>query len=366
MNKIDDTYMLGHIIGPELLNREFKELYLQNIDMFFESDEIYNFLYKNMSFDRHKWDNMVNHTINRYINKYVPKYTGIFSKAGISGKLYIGVDDYGFIEGIPYYGKLTSHIVKNMIMSNITNSRGISIDNDDYMIDHRVLAWYYCNLEVKVIKLDTSTENIEAIYEQNMLNLAHLEKLNNVLEAKWNHFAFKYKEWHSKLTKYSGKLVSYLLNDDMFDGLMEYIKNDFTNNPSFDQSKLESILAFFNQDKKIFSKMQFSIDVLEDIIKNPYSPIKWLVNYKDSILHDIKKIKPRHPDTKPDSSLHFRFTNKISNIKAHLMKSSDINFYLIKINIPNMPDAYLEYRYSEFSPWISKSRVVLDNGPSCI
>ena len=49
---------------------------------------------------------MIDDILIEYMKKYIPKYIGNFSKAEIDGNLYIGVDDIGYIEGIPYFGEL--------------------------------------------------------------------------------------------------------------------------------------------------------------------------------------------------------------------------------------------------------------------
>ena len=122
-------YMLGQMIGPELLDREFKEFCLQKLNLYFTEDDIINLIYHSKPLDNIIWNKMINSQIYDYFIKYIPKYIGNFSKAGINGTLFFGIDDMGFIEGIPYYGRLSKKSVKNMIISCIINSRGIRIDN---------------------------------------------------------------------------------------------------------------------------------------------------------------------------------------------------------------------------------------------
>ena len=80
----------------------------------------------------------------------------------------------------------------------------------------------------------------------------------------------------------------------------------------------------------------------------------------------FKRIKPIKPLMRPIVNIYNIFANHISNIKSHLLKTSNVNFYLIKITIPYMINTYIEYRYSIASDWISRKRIIITSGPSCI
>ena len=98
---------IGKYIGSETINVEFKELCFNSLINYFDNKTLYNFLYNDRVLNSKTFNNMVLNELTGYINKYIPKYMGNFSKANITGELYIGVDDNVLIEGIPYYGTLT-------------------------------------------------------------------------------------------------------------------------------------------------------------------------------------------------------------------------------------------------------------------
>ena len=359
--------MLGQMIGPELLDREFKEFCLQKLNLFFTEDDIINLIYHSKPLDNIIWNKMINSQIYDYFIKYIPKYIGNFSKAGINGTLFFGIDDMGFIEGIPYYGRLSKKSVKNMIISCIINSRGIRIDNSDkdLVLDQSIVNWYYDNLDIEIIKLNSEYEDIDSTYKENISSLQNIIKSNIDLKEKWKNYENIYNIWHKTLNRYSSKLIVYLLDDTLIDEIIKYIKYDFDTNLSLDKSKIDSIIQFYKQDKAIFKKMGLSASDIREYSKVEYHPIKWLLNYKDFILEIVRKQKPMHPVIKPDPLLYYKFCNKISSIKPFLIKCSNINFYLIKVKIKKMDNSYLEYRYSQSSPWMSKIRVLLEDGPSC-
>lgn len=366
------TYYIGKYFGKEEFSKEFKELYLQDISSFFDEMEIYDLIRNNVPLSMYKFNEMMDSTIKSYMFKYIPKYIGNFSKAKTSGDLYIGIDDMGFVEGIPYYGNLDKKKIKNYILATMINTRGIYCNDDGTLSDDNnrsVVSWYYKNLDIQIIKLDTYEEytgnNFNTDVADNLVKLNQLVSQNQKIVDIWNVYIRAYKKWHSERLKYGGKLINYLIEDDMRQGLIKYVINEFSTNPTYDKSKLDTILEFFNKDKEYYEQLTFTLDYIETILNDQYSPIRWLVKYKDGLVNEINKKKPQRPSEKADDELYLRFCNSVSNIKTHLIKTSNINFYLIKISIPNMHNTYLEYRYNETSSWISRARTLLSSGPSC-
>jgi hypothetical protein len=369
-----DSYNLGQIIGPELLNREYKELCLSDIHLFFDKNDLVILFYseiKTLNLNSIKFNDMIYFTLNNYVQKYIPKYIGNFSKANIAGDLFFGINDNGFIEGIPFFGVIDIGIINKMFNSAIYNSRGVYINDDNSIkYDKSVVDLYYTNIKVSITNInipDSNSIEFNKIKLQQINKLNKLKKKNQQLKDSWDIFHNLYIKWQIKLTKYAGKLVNYLTNEDMRIEVINYIINDFKLNISYDQSKLESIISFFSQDLSFYIDLSFSVDSIEEIIKSPYSPIKWLIKYKDHILSKIKKIKPIAPTSKPDPNLYLKYCNNISNISSFLITSDpDIKFYLIKISIPKIESTYLEYRYNQFLSWQSKERINSYYGPSCI
>ena len=49
-------WCLGHLLGHEDLYNEYKELCLYNLNIFFDNDEIYNFVRLNIPINKIKWN----------------------------------------------------------------------------------------------------------------------------------------------------------------------------------------------------------------------------------------------------------------------------------------------------------------------
>jgi hypothetical protein len=360
---------IGQPFGSEELDIEFKELCLQNLHVYFSHDDIYNLLYSNIKLNQSIFTKMIENDIDYCIGKYVPKYMGNFSKANISGDLYIGIDDLGFVKGIPYYGLLTKEFVKESFLSSKINSRGIIIsDSCDPIYDQSIVDWYYSNTTIDVIKLESKCDDeLEVDLKQSLINLKKIEKKNKKIIDKWNIYRVAYKDWHDSLSKYSGKLINYLIDLDIKKDLIKYICDDFESDPLLDKSYLDFVLEFYSHDTSYYQELTLSLDYIESLSKDEYSPILWLIKYKDIMCKHWKKLKPIHPGTSPNNKIYYKFANSVLNIRPQLIKSdptSDINFYLIKISIPNMPNTYLEYKH--YNDWVSKTRIIIESGPSCI
>jgi hypothetical protein len=133
-----------------------------------------------------------------------------------------------------------------------------------------------------------------------------------------------------------------------------------------DKIELGKVLDFY-KDKTNFDEFIANNDKkIRSIYDDTSNPIIWLIRFKDMKTLYYKHLKPIRPRIKPIENIYSIFSNHISNIKAHLLKNSDINFYLIKISIPHLINSYLEYRDTIASEWKSRRRIILDDGdPSC-
>lgn len=365
-------FCLGEVFGNECLRCEFKEVCLRDIHIFFIKNELVSFFYKKTRLDPLRFNNMIYLTLDEYVYRYGAKYIGNFSKASISGDLYFGVNDKGIIEGIPFYGNIDIKHIKKMFINYMNNSRGVRINNETQELeyDNSIVESYYSALDINIIELQlpkTNTLEFSKKHYSQITELIKLEEKNQKIINMWKKFHYLNSEWQQKLNKYAGKLLNYLINDELKNELIKYIIRDFEINKSYDISNLKPIIDFFSKDPSYYVNLTFSVDYIEEIIKNPYSPIKWLISYKDSMLTEIKKQKPVQPVVKPEHNLYLRYCNNISNINTYLLLSSpEIKFFLVKINIKHIPKTYLEYRYNKLKPWVSRKRIDNQSGPSCI
>ena len=357
----------GYNFGKETFTNEYKEICLENIELFFTIDEINNFLFNNIELDHTKFNSMIIAILDSSIYKNLAKYIGNFSKAGSNGNIYFGVSDDGIIEGIPYYGKLTTKVIRRMIDNVLSSdrSRGVKIDiitgNIEY--DDNIVDWYYKNLRITITKLDIDESTIEDKYTQNMKKLRSLIAKNKIIEKEWHLYNIIYKKWHTIITRYSDRLNNFILDDSLYNEVISYIKINIT-----DKDELKRILTFYYDKSNFDEFIKNNNKKVRTIYDNPSNPIIWLIRFKDSKTLYYKSLKPIKPRLRPVKNINLIFTKHISNIIAHLLKKSNPNFglNLIKFHIPNLENSYLIYRDTIASKWKSRSRTLLSDGtPAC-
>lgn len=359
------SYHVGQDLGPETLSTEYKEFCIHDWTLYFDENDFDDLIHRNKQLDQNSFNNAILNEINiSYIKKYVPKYVGNYSKACIDGSIYIGVNDDGSIVGIPYYGTLDVNAIHDMIMQTIVNIRGIRYTDDLYGYDYddTVSKMYYDAINIHVYELDTS--RIVSNHKNVSRKIYDIETNKRGLITKWANYKKENNKWSSKMMKYRGKLSNYLFDDSLRNGIIGFITQTFTSNRSFDRSKLDEILDFFNKDPEYYKDIVFGMDYIESIMNDKYNPIKWLLDYKDSMLQMLKKSKPVRPVIKPEENLYSKFCCEISNIRPYI--HNNIKYYIIKINIPTFDGTSVQYRFSENSEWLSRERIMLSSGPSCV
>ena len=355
----------GNYKGLESYTEEYKVFCLDGLEQYFSNEEIKNFLLCGIRLNYSKFNSMVRTNLYNSMNKYLPKYIGNFSKAGISGKFYIGITDNGIIEGIPWYGKLTKKIIKRIINNvfDTGNSRGVKYDNLTKSIsyDDEIVNWYFSNLEINIYNLGIDHTKTEEQYIRSIKKLQLLIMKNKHIEKEWLKYEIEYDKWWKRSSVYSGKLNNYILNDKLFAEVIKYIHEQIKDEPT-----LKSILEYYKNKSNFDEFVLNNNKKIKSVYDDPTNPVIWIVRYKDSMCCMFKGLKPKKPPKKPIHNILNIYANHISNIKAHLLKISKIQFYLIEIYIKYLIDTHTEYRKSIFSEWLSKSRIVIKGSPSCI
>ena len=92
------SYEYNEFIGPETLFTEYKEFSFFKSGFFSDSNQTEMYC-KTNTFD---FTELVRSSLEMYIKQYIPRYVSSFWNGGIeNGNLYIGVNDYGMIKGVP-------------------------------------------------------------------------------------------------------------------------------------------------------------------------------------------------------------------------------------------------------------------------
>lgn len=344
-------YSLHKNIGEESLTKEYKSIYLNNISSYFNESQLQQLVETKMFYSS-QFNYMIYEIVSLNIKKYIPKYLGNFSKAHIQGSLFFGVDDFGFIEGIPLFN-VDKNTFRQYIIDKIANTmknvRNIR-DNTEY----NYVKWFYDNMIINVHEL--------TIFETDCTEIKiELDKCinhnSNIMKA-YKEYIIRYQIWHNKLSKYTCKLINYFTNTTLKNELIEFVRKVAPKN------RIDQFIKFYNSEA--YKSIQFEINNIEIISQSPDDPIYWLLKFKDKMLQSIKLTKPHKLNDKPNKYVYSNFLANMHNFGPILLKLNiKPIFYMIEIIIPSRPDNYLEYRFSKKSEWISKTRVIINNDPCC-
>jgi hypothetical protein len=284
---------------------------------------------------------------------YLPKYIGVFINSNISGNLYFGINDIGNIVGIPFFGDLNESSISNVIFE---TKKFLRSNYSSKFIDD-ILT----NIKIDICEINNyftnKTDYIKILNE--------FQGINKQIKIEWIEYLIKYQDWHKEISKYSAKLSLFLDSEDIRHEIAHWIRSHKTKT-QFKKYDLEKIAKIY--ENNIFINRTISFDFL-DLIRNDYShPIKWLIDFKDFKQMQIKKNKPNQPSIKPLKEYNFKFCSNIENI-SYLLKKLNCKFYILKFTIPqyNKSDkTYIEYFSQKQSKWLSKSRILINSGPSCL
>lgn len=362
------TLNIYTFVGGETLDKEYKEFCITAKDNVFSNTVIKNLLYYGYKLDNTKFNKMVYQIIEKNIRKYIPKYIGLFSKSQLEGTFYFGINDAGYTTGMPFYGLLDINKIKEMFSSIIDNLRGAYLDDRYITADEqdKIKHEYFSCIKYEIIELEIPKKDTSAYYklhveQQNKLSEfeAKCKKINDM----WDNYDYLYKLYILKLDRYKGKLVSYLINSELRAEIVIFILNDFEQNETLDKTHLQDIIEFYLHDDYYYDSISFCDGEIDEIIKIEYTPIRWLIAYKDHMLAKIKELKPVIPTYRPITNMYLKFFNNISNISSFLLP--DIKIYLLKITIPYIPGVYCEYKYPGHTIWHSKERAIVLGQVSC-
>ena len=107
----------NEFLGPENENTEYKEFAFSSAGLGTIIDSKLAEIYcQNCKFE---FNDAVLLNLKKYFKVFVPKYFSAFINASIEGDLYIGVNDYGFVKGIPYQGEIPIDFLKDRIFSSL-------------------------------------------------------------------------------------------------------------------------------------------------------------------------------------------------------------------------------------------------------
>jgi len=248
-----------YIGSRETLSTEFKEFSLFKKCADFTREQFEHYCETN----KFEFNNFVDLNLEKYIKEYIPRYGCGFWNAGIEeSELYIGVNDFGLVKGIPYQGKLNKSIIKKNALKAVKK----------YIKPHP----FHYSIKVELLNVELPPKPETPV---------HPEYTNYLLKKKeymqkYNNYIKTYQAWKDKYKIVNSKLVDIVNTQETRERLKQYIRlHDPTNN----------VLQLLDSDYKL--KYISGHDMKNLKLKND-NPYYWVTTFKDEIIEKYKREKP--------------------------------------------------------------------------
>ncbi len=334
--------VLGKFYSLEKVDIELKEFCLKRSPELVLSNEEIEYIITNNEWNS-KLTQLINYSLEDYFEFVIPKYISTFSNSQIDGKIVIGVNDFGEITGIPYYGTLDyQSIIENFKKKFVINFK--STDDIEYIME---------NIKLELIPLKkeiTFLEDEVDIYYQMYKN--HIISFNN----KMHDYLEIRSKWEFQLLIYARKLSDLINTSKTRQELIEYMIN---RNQENEKTDIDQILNLLKSDSYISVPPGEEIAFLKE---DPTSFIYWLVKFKDDKVQEISKCKPKKPINPCFFGLS-QILSKISYLRYRFCQNPDINYYLIVIDIKGTNlDSNSTYKLNSQAGWVFQQRIIDEEG----
>ena len=296
-----NRYTYNMFIGKETLYNEYKEFRF-NINKYKITNSIASKFCESNKFD---FNDMVMDNILKYIKYYIPKYFCAFMNSNINGNLFIGVNDYGFIKGIPFQGVLDTEYLNTKIIKYIEKNIK-SVEPFD-IHEHMTINW------VKVEIDEKPSTNVSPYY---------IKYLNDKkeYEDRYNDWLEKLEDWRIRFDFANRKLVDIVNTPESRIILIDYIKKSDPNNIT---------LQLLNSDYKIEYKDHNELILLKEDQNNIYY---WVVRWKDEMIDRLRKEKPIFNNDFPNYNGAINLiTNVGEMIPYWIANNHNMNLYMLHI-----------------------------------
>jgi hypothetical protein len=282
--------------------------------------------------------------IKKCLKYYLPKYVCGFLNSNMCGNFYIGINDYGFIKGIPYSGDFPKNKISNY-MKKIINAYVKNSYNEKIKLSK--------NIKINFIKLEKPSLPLTPLNKKYIKYLRQKNE-NNILYAS---YLQKIENWKIRFAFINQKLVDLVNNYESRIMLIDYIKKHDLNNIVIDILMSNYKLEYQDHEKVSIFKA------------DPNNVHYWLTRWKDDIITQLKKDKPIF-NNQFNYYTPLTLISGVGEMVPYWMNyNSNMNLYVIhiKINLPTISKLKEGiYSYNNSKKWISCRRMLLENGdPIC-
>lgn len=332
----------NEFIGKETLSREYKEFSLFKKSLQIDIQQSEEYCYNN----KFEFNQSVISNLKRYIKEYIPRYACGFWNSGIEeSELFIGVNDYGLVKGIPYKGNIDFQYIKLKIKETI--DKYVKLDINPY-----IRPDFQPTISIELINVNQCEIPEEEIHED------FTEYLNRkkIFLKKYNDFLKRVDEWKEKYNILNLKLVDIVNTPFTRQRLKEYIKINDENNP---------VYQLLDTDFKL---EQISGLEMKDVKLDKNNPYYWVTTFKDSIVDEYKKNKPIFYANFSRSNLPFNLLIGVSEMIPYWMNyNSNMNLYVLRI-ILKCKKSQITFSYYDpyVDRWLKCKRIIEKDQPVCL
>lgn len=139
---MEPSYFLDQYFGKETIVNEFKQFsFKYNTKLYFNENEIIKILETRIWND--KLTKIVIAELNNMFKFYISKYICCFFNSKINGNLFFGINDDGFIKGIPSKLPITHKMINDMIKKNMNKYLTSDKSKIDFIIKNHVKIYIH-------------------------------------------------------------------------------------------------------------------------------------------------------------------------------------------------------------------------------
>jgi hypothetical protein len=342
------TTILGDYIGfDESRLIEFKEFILK-IDpiSFVQNEDIKNMICTGKVVSN--FNDIIIHNLVHYFKFYIPKYISAFGNMKDSedfAHLYIGINDFGEITGIPFIGNLEPEFIND-----IKDSLKIFIHskNNNFIFD---------KINFEIIKL---SKNTNMLTDQLIDLLQEHDNKYQFAKKQYRDYISAHLKWIDKIDRYNKKLSTILTDPIYRHEVAEYIRSKTTDS------------SYLNIAEQLDGDHQFEILTGIEVAEQKNDKLNvyhWVTNYKDESVDNIKLQRPSRAGINTincDDVYEHQFQMLTNLRKRFIDNNNDINYYIIKINLPTNCDDIISFTNIGCDKWYSKVRDIVNGNPCCI
>jgi hypothetical protein len=335
-------YSYNDNIGVEELEREYKEFTFNLAGLVFDSKIAEQYCFNNIF----NFNESVLINLKKYIKTYATVNACASFNSNLDTEFFIGVNDDGFIKGIPYCGelpieKIQTYIYK-ILSESLKNSLLGSINIKEF-------------LKINITKINKPVKPIEKNHPEFLKFLKRKSKHKELLDK----YDKDMKDWKIRFDFANQKLFKLINNFESRIILIEFIRSIDPNS--------SVIKLLYSDYKEIYRPHDEVVREKENINSSYY----WITRWKDMTVSKLRKEKPIPIKSLPNTPLNL-IMNVGEMIEWWMHYNKNMNLYIVSIEfktsefgIKFSSDNLFSYFDYNKRKWIKCHRTMFNGGPSC-